>query len=432
MLRNAILFLIEAASGDISGMQERLESGVDINVADSSCGETALHKVARVGNTEAGEFLLQHSDIVIDAIDDKFGSTPLHLSVLNGKFEMTEMLLEYGASPGIQDKSGHIPLYWAASEGNENMVILLLEYQSPVDVASAEGLTPLGIAVRNWEYSTCSKLLQYGANSILCGIDASMNSEFMDAARIANDVLVHNRNSILKTVCYSVALSKQCIPFEIVRVITDYYSDCYFWTKFDTQTVEALQGVVFPKQMQIPSIISSNEEKNMGSSNAIAEVVVSDDRTDTECSAALSTDTNVDSNADQEEIIVEDASLQRRSNINGVAREEISTMVLRDILEWVGRLPVWLQQYMVHFHIIDRLLELADTDVSINLIGSRDNFETQKMLLNREEIIGEDSEHAMLADYIAEYKAYVDGPIVDTFFSDLIPSMMIHEYNCHL
>jgi len=72
-------------------------------------------------------------------VSRRFRNTPLHLAVKRENYELTQLLLEKGASVDMLHHSGFTALMFAVEKGLLNIVELLLEYNARVDIADSRG-----------------------------------------------------------------------------------------------------------------------------------------------------------------------------------------------------------------------------------------------------------------------------------------------------
>ena len=82
--------LLCAKDGNLSGVQEELNKGVDINTKDIKYGNTALHYAAWVGNHDIVSFLIWKGGDL--SIKNKYGETPYDTAIA-GKHEECAYLL---------------------------------------------------------------------------------------------------------------------------------------------------------------------------------------------------------------------------------------------------------------------------------------------------------------------------------------------------
>jgi ankyrin repeat protein len=81
---------------------------------------------------------------------DKDGRTPLMHAAIDARTDTMRVLLDSGASPGIQDKGGWTALHFAAQAQSAEAIELLVSHGATVDVADGYGNTPLARAVSNY------------------------------------------------------------------------------------------------------------------------------------------------------------------------------------------------------------------------------------------------------------------------------------------
>jgi len=81
----------------------------------------------------------------LDKDRDLEGRTPLHIASWQGKSEMVELLLRYGADVNSVDREQRTPLQSSAWQGHEKVVWLLLKAGARCDQPCAQGATPLSI-----------------------------------------------------------------------------------------------------------------------------------------------------------------------------------------------------------------------------------------------------------------------------------------------
>ncbi|XP_020267193.1 serine/threonine-protein kinase STY8-like isoform X2 [Asparagus officinalis] len=101
-----------ANEGDVEGIRELLESGVDVNFRDID-GRTALHVAACQGRPDVVEILLAKGANV--DIEDQWGSTPLADAIHYKNHEVIKLLEKYGAklkiAPMHVNNAREIPEY---------------------------------------------------------------------------------------------------------------------------------------------------------------------------------------------------------------------------------------------------------------------------------------------------------------------------------
>lgn len=126
-----------ALEGDIEGVNQAIESGVNVNGMDEG-GRTALMFASFNGHSEIVLNLLE-AGAAID-MRDAMGRTSL-LYAATGPFpETVKILLDKGAEPNVIDSDEHFtPLMHAAAEGNLDVVKVLLKAGSDPTLIDVDG-----------------------------------------------------------------------------------------------------------------------------------------------------------------------------------------------------------------------------------------------------------------------------------------------------
>lgn len=138
-------FILAAEQGNIIEVQEAIQAGVDITAFDES-GETALHKAARVGQSEIVRILLD-AGVQPDIWGLGYTSTPLMNAIGSNldNYDIVTILLEAGANPNILVDS-KTPLMAAANNGKLRTTQILLEFGADVKIVNHEKETALLLA----------------------------------------------------------------------------------------------------------------------------------------------------------------------------------------------------------------------------------------------------------------------------------------------
>ncbi|GMH11968.1 hypothetical protein Nepgr_013809 [Nepenthes gracilis] len=95
-MESGVRLMFMANEGDLEGIKELLDSGVDVNFGDID-KRTALHVAACQGRTEVVELLLQRGSEVNPR--DRWGSTPLADAMYYKNQDVIKLLEFYGAKP---------------------------------------------------------------------------------------------------------------------------------------------------------------------------------------------------------------------------------------------------------------------------------------------------------------------------------------------
>ncbi len=161
--------LIEASrSGDLNAVQEMIARGANIDEARGD-GITALHAAAERGHWNVTEYLLE-AGATAD-LETRIGSyTPLHLAARSAHLEVVEQLLAAGADPNsVTTNSGVTPLHLAAAaiKGHPSVASLLAHGADPNVRELSSGQTPLMFAASENRAAAISTLTRHGADPSL-------------------------------------------------------------------------------------------------------------------------------------------------------------------------------------------------------------------------------------------------------------------------
>ncbi|XP_053375540.1 uncharacterized protein LOC123563868 [Mercenaria mercenaria] len=177
--------LIAAAKkGATLSVQTLINHGVDIEYRNSN-NMTAFEKAILYKRPDVCKILLE-SGAPVNYKTGKFKRTPLHINADVGGKNITELLLQHGASVNARDYRGHYPIQCAAIRGNKHIVDTLLK----------------------WDKSQALfRLRSYGKKSVLNGMDLvhiavwKQNPELLDVL-IENNVNVNARDFYGRTPFY--------------------------------------------------------------------------------------------------------------------------------------------------------------------------------------------------------------------------------------
>jgi ankyrin repeat protein len=110
------------------------------------------------------QLLLEHgAESDINTSCGQWGQTPLLAAAVAGRAEVVTMLLEYGASIGINDVQGIGPLMYAAWHGRRDVVEVLLNHGAGANVKHGE-ISALILAAENDHIDIVQLLAKRGAN----------------------------------------------------------------------------------------------------------------------------------------------------------------------------------------------------------------------------------------------------------------------------
>jgi ankyrin repeat protein len=188
-----------------------LERGVDVNTRQKD-GWTSLHCAAFIGRVELTQLLLEHGANA--SIETKGCETALHI-VSRGKYNSQEqgvgtarLLLERGVDVNARQKDSCTSLHWAAFKGRLELTQVLLEHGASASIATNEGETALHIVSRG-EYdsqeqgvSTARLLLERGVDvntQRKDGWTSLHRAAFKGRVELTQVLLEHGANASIET-----------------------------------------------------------------------------------------------------------------------------------------------------------------------------------------------------------------------------------------
>ena len=151
-------FLSITCRGDIDGVLNLIQAGVDVNVQDEK-GMTALMTASQVGPVELGKELIKAGASV--NIRSTFGDTALIWATDKKQLKCVEKLLEFGANVDIQ--GGTTALMCASYKGNEKCLKALIEGGANPNIQNDDGVTALMTATPE-SFESMENLLRAGAD----------------------------------------------------------------------------------------------------------------------------------------------------------------------------------------------------------------------------------------------------------------------------
>jgi hypothetical protein len=153
-------FFRAVRTDNVSGVVGLLERGFDPNAHDES-GQTALSLAVREGSDRVVDVLLKHPQLDLNSRNSA-GETALMLAALQGRLELSQRLIEQGASIS---QDGWNPLHYAATGPEPKIVALLLQRGAPIDARSPNGTTALMMAARYGSEQSVTLLLAQHADA---------------------------------------------------------------------------------------------------------------------------------------------------------------------------------------------------------------------------------------------------------------------------
>lgn len=140
-------FLEDALNGKVESVQQAIEAGVDVNVADEQ-QRTALLFASFNGHTPVVKLLLESRARL--SRRDALGRTALMFAATGDNAETVELLLKQGAEVNAFDANeGFTALMHAAAEGHADVVKVLLKYDADPTMRDTDGDSARDFALRN-------------------------------------------------------------------------------------------------------------------------------------------------------------------------------------------------------------------------------------------------------------------------------------------
>ena len=127
-------------------------------------GYRFLQAIRDSDGNEVNSLLAKPGTTVVNAKDYSSGETALHIVAKRGDTVYTRFLLQKGANPNIRDARGTTPLAAAVIAGQDAVIPLLIQGKADVNLANPAGESPLILAVHLRQYGIIRALLDSGAD----------------------------------------------------------------------------------------------------------------------------------------------------------------------------------------------------------------------------------------------------------------------------
>ena len=151
-----------AVNEDTDLIEKHLENGADIEEAEGSFDETALHVAAWFNKTSSVKCLLDHGANI--EAKNTFGRTALLLAAWKGHKSTVDTLLDRGAYIEAKDHcGGNTALLKAALHGHKPIIESLIDRGANIEAKADFGYTALFKAAHRGHIPTVNCLLDHGA-----------------------------------------------------------------------------------------------------------------------------------------------------------------------------------------------------------------------------------------------------------------------------
>ncbi|MBN1799180.1 MAG: ankyrin repeat domain-containing protein, partial [Spirochaetales bacterium] len=140
---NRTALFLASGNGHTEVVKLLIETGADVNIADTVLESTAIHVAANMGYLEIVGLLIKNG-ADIDPVD-KDGKTPLMLASLKGFHEIVRLLAEHGANTNHTDVQGYTSIMWAAFHSHTDTIVCLIELNADLNCVNVWHETVLDI-----------------------------------------------------------------------------------------------------------------------------------------------------------------------------------------------------------------------------------------------------------------------------------------------
>ncbi|XP_063912691.1 ankyrin-3-like [Zophobas morio] len=157
---------LACGNGDLEITKMLLEFGACINIVDKQ-NHTALNYASKLSTDNRSIIKLLIKKGINVSAESKNGTTALQFTCLNGVYENTKMLLDFGASVNIVDKSNNNNLLHFATASRRTtrgIIRLLIKKGIDINAKNKNGMTALQLACERGVYANAKLLLDCGAS----------------------------------------------------------------------------------------------------------------------------------------------------------------------------------------------------------------------------------------------------------------------------
>lgn len=130
----------------------------------------------------------KHNKIIVN-LCDKDNESLLHFSIFSNSYELSRLMLKYGADPNKKDLCGQTPIFRIVFANDDKIIGLLLEYGAILDMQDNDGNTPLHIAVISKNYKIIKSLLDYGIDPLIQNHNNLLSLDFA-ISKINGEILL--------------------------------------------------------------------------------------------------------------------------------------------------------------------------------------------------------------------------------------------------
>ncbi|XP_050344611.1 ankyrin-3-like [Nymphalis io] len=174
------LYLACRYERSIQTIKAILESVPDIANYGSNDYDTPLHILSDQGRVEVIQLLLDYGAII--DVQDFDGDTPLHDAALSKQYEVLAVLLHAGADPELKNDANYLPFHLACYMGCFDIVKKLYLFINDVNAVTMNGDSPLILATQGFNDEIVKFLLERGA-------DPDLKSNYECLTRFSQDLV---------------------------------------------------------------------------------------------------------------------------------------------------------------------------------------------------------------------------------------------------